>query len=146
MPNIICKKCYKFFLGQKKRKYCSKECAHLGSRKKVKKNCVCCGNEYERHFSAIIRGNSKYCSHECRIKYAVMEKSPQWKDGYCRYRQLAYSKYPKVCSHCGSLERIEIHHINNNRRDNRLENLMPLCRSCHIRIDGRSNRLKLLNT
>jgi len=38
----------------------------------------------------------------------------------------------EMCSECGDREEIEVHHIDSNRLNNELENLIPLCHSCHM--------------
>jgi len=45
----------------------------------------------------------------------------------------------KKCSLCGverSYGHFDIHHINGDRNDNRPENLLVLCRDCHINIEN----------
>jgi 5-methylcytosine-specific restriction endonuclease McrA len=37
-----------------------------------------------------------------------------------------------ACQHCGSTERLDIHHINRDKRDQSDENLIVLCRRCHM--------------
>jgi len=48
-----------------------------------------------------------------------------------QYRQKCLSQKINVCNICGASEDLAVHHINADRRDNRLENLVPLCSSCH---------------
>ena len=40
----------------------------------------------------------------------------------------------RICIDCGSKENIHIHHKNQNISDNRPENLVALCKSCHSRL------------
>jgi hypothetical protein len=40
------------------------------------------------------------------------------------------------CSACGA-KRAERHHIDGNPRNNRRSNVRPLCRKCHMTLDGR---------
>jgi len=40
------------------------------------------------------------------------------------------------CVLCDSKKNLEIHHINGIKRDNKKENLVCLCRKCHLRIDA----------
>lgn len=47
------------------------------------------------------------------------------------YRQKCLSQKANACDVCGANRRLVVHHINGDRSDNRLENLVPLCHSCH---------------
>jgi len=66
------------------------------------------------------------------------EKHPRWRGGIQTYRKIASAQKCNRCSttkfhyDCGRIG-IEIHHINGNRYDNRLENLETLCVPCHRR-------------
>ena len=65
------------------------------------------------------------------------EKCYEWKGGHRTY----YSKIAKaiyyehhtniLCEHCGSIEKIHIHHKDKNWRNNNIDNLQALCKSCH---------------
>lgn len=52
------------------------------------------------------------------------------------------------CERCGTSEwmgepiPLELHHINGNHYDNRLENLQILCSNCHMQVHGYSNNKK----
>jgi len=52
------------------------------------------------------------------------------------YRDRALSEYGEQCSECGETENIEVHHLNGDRTDNSLDNLLPLCRDCHAKVHG----------
>lgn len=62
-----------------------------------------------------------------------LEKNPRWIDGRKVYRKLAFEIYKieKKCNKCGSLEKLHIHHKDNNRKNNTKENLEVLCSFCH---------------
>jgi len=53
-------------------------------------------------------------------------------------RQLCLMHDDNTCLLCGR-ETNQIHHINGNRKDNRVKNLMAICRKCHIEIHKRSS-------
>lgn len=55
----------------------------------------------------------------------------QFKDGQSSvlYRKLIVKNQ---CSHCGTTEKLGIHHKNNDHYDNRIENLEVLCNPCHM--------------
>lgn len=149
----ICQLCKKQY-NSRNIKFCSKICLLISNGKKVggwNKNkieliCQRCGKNYQVPKSRI--KTSKYCSRICHNRSnsdkidRKAEKNPGWKGGIQTYREKAWNHFEKKCSECGCKENLEIHHINENRYDNRLENLKPVCRKCHQKIDGRSNRDK----
>lgn len=63
--------------------------------------------------------------------------------GKYNYRKKALDHYDNECVRCGNEfddEEIIIHHRNENRYDNRLDNLAPMCRSCHSRLHNERRR------
>lgn len=50
------------------------------------------------------------------------------------------------CELCGYTENLELHHINGNHYDNRLENLQILCPNCHAKTDNYRGRNSNRNT
>ncbi len=49
------------------------------------------------------------------------------------YRKVAFDKYPSVCAHCGFgiKDVLEVAHIDCNRANNAVSNLIILCPTCH---------------
>lgn len=49
------------------------------------------------------------------------------------YRQLAFTRYPPICAYCGFgvPEVLEVAHIDGNRQNNDIKNLVILCPNCH---------------
>lgn|SRR3990167_3073529 len=66
-------------------------------------------------------------------------KNKNWRGGSRVYfrtiaRAVFYENNTNViCEHCGITENICIHHKDENIENNNLNNLQPLCRSCHAR-------------
>jgi hypothetical protein len=56
------------------------------------------------------------------------ENNNNWKGGIGVYRQI---KKAEQCEECGSRENLLIHHIDEDRYNNTLENLKCLCKRCH---------------
>lgn len=47
------------------------------------------------------------------------------------YREDALAHWGDFCGICGDTLGLEVHHIDSNRENNKIENLMPLCGTCH---------------
>jgi len=61
-------------------------------------------------------------------------------------RSRAQNKYVlSVCVLCNKKSGTDRHHIDNNTLNNKEENIMILCRGCHMEIDGRMNNFKKLS-
>jgi len=60
------------------------------------------------------------------------------------YRHLLYKGIlNRICVECGenNLKRLHVHHIDENRSNNEIDNLMVLCRPCHLALHGRQERV-----
>jgi predicted restriction endonuclease len=53
--------------------------------------------------------------------------------GRINYRMLAFEHYPPICAYCGFgiPEILEVAHINGDRSNNEIDNLVILCPNCH---------------
>lgn len=47
------------------------------------------------------------------------------------YRSTALNAYGDRCLHCGSSEDVKVHHMDGDRSNDRRDNWVPLCQSCH---------------
>jgi len=97
------------------------------------------------------RTKLKFCSVSCKAKYLrggqfqKGDKHPLWKGGLSNKQGYLWNwKYirPKIlkrdnyaCKLCGSKENLEVHHINQDKHDNKNPyNLITLCKGCHTKI------------
>ena len=141
--NIIEIKAGRRIYDEKLKQFCSRSCAvSFYNSKKPKrlakiKFCKYCGNQ--------MKGSNFYCSIECHNK--AMELKDNAKDKYIEenYNNCADKTLKKYlikhrghrCEKCGIttwLDQpapIELHHMDGNSRDNRLDNLQLLCCNCH---------------
>lgn len=116
-------------------------CGNIASHEKVNNvTCAFCGKEIYRAPSRLTINKSGYfyCSRECGNlhKNQLREQSGEWLDSKS-YRKKAFDVYPHVCKICGwdQDERIlEVHHIDEDRENNTLNNLCILCPICHRKI------------
>lgn len=104
------------------------------------KNCTYCGKTVKRLKSriAVNKTGLFYCSRECgnRHKNVQREENGEWVDSK-NYRLRAFNSQEHKCFVCGwnEDERIlEVHHIDENRSNNSVENLKILCPTCHRKI------------
>jgi len=54
------------------------------------------------------------------------------------YRERCLEAKGEFCQICDDEKEIVVHHIDGDRENNDLDNLMPVCKSCHQRIHGGS--------
>ena len=131
------------------------------SKRKIIKNCLWCGNKFELNkypnilycekckSLAILRwklrnpervkeimikyrkSHLKLCRERTRL--SEIKRRNKLYFGGLKYEALKRDKY--ICQKCGkdiSMKYMScVHHINFNKSDNRIENLITLCRSCH---------------
>lgn len=167
---VKCDKCGKEFEKSDKRAkeslkrgwkmFCSDECKKSYKTKKVICECVNCGKTFERMLSQI-RG-ATFCSKSCANSYhnseRVGEKNPNYVDGAHKgrdYLTKAFRTYEWVCTICGNDDNdvIEVHHIDKNRTNSDVDNLICLCANCHRKVhrgsysitDEIKNKRKLKN-
>ncbi len=125
-------------------KYCSKKCQAKTQVKGKWLECDYCSKKIWRTPKDFRRSNSKkfFCSRACHCSWEnenrrCGENSPNWKAGQTVYRRLLkrHGKHVK-CNICKITDEriLVVHHIDSNRRNNKPQNLMWLCRNCHYLI------------
>ena len=152
-----CPQCGKSFQPRSGNKiFCSRQCASSwnqnpaargqGQTRVVK--CTTCGTPFER--SSV---SHKYCSHKCYTDANTGAANHRFSDfitqderGYLRYTSAHPEHAGKyvhavvwdtahpsgVCEKCGGQKEV-VHHIDSDKSNNELANLMGLCHSCHAR-------------
>lgn len=114
--------------------------------KKLKYRCAQCGNTVYKPKSQVKRAKNRnvFCNSSCAAKYnnshyRLGENNPNWIDGSHKgsfYLTLAFREYKHKCAMCGLEEEccLQVHHIDEDRSNPSLENLIILCANCHNRI------------
>lgn len=62
------------------------------------------------------------------------------------YRGIAFAHYGRACLACGSVHKLEVHHIDGNRLNREITNLAPLCHAHHKalhRVRGQTKQQRL---
>jgi len=116
------------------------KCPNCGFVKGEYFKCAYCGKEVYRTPKNIKKNKSGffYCSHTCGNlhKNELRKQSGEW-DNSLNYRLRAFEQLEHKCVVCGwdDDDRIlEVHHIDENRENNNIENLCILCPTCHRKI------------
>lgn len=108
--------------------------------------CEVCGKVFARPLWYLEKiGVPRTCSRVCHNRRLAKEaketkrlkgsNNPQWRGGISviYYRRLFEEVLPKKCQICGNDKHLVVHHKDGNRRNNNIENLVVMCKSCHQR-------------
>jgi hypothetical protein len=129
-------------------KYCSVDCSrrHQSRMKRIRQDCIICGNSFEFIQTRTHYGEVKYCSHGCYAKAITGEGSHCWKGGisfepYCpkfthELKEEVREAFNRECYLCGAREvdrKLAVHHCDYNKGQGcgKAWALIPLCTSCH---------------
>jgi len=126
--------------------------------REIEKDCENCGRKLRLNNTRDIE-RKKFCSRRCcslfYLNHRVLghyiphsentktqmsisaigkhegEKNGRFKQGQRIYRKLALNHFGHKCRLCGKEEKVCVHHIDGNRLNNKLNNLMVVCYDCH---------------
>jgi hypothetical protein len=146
MPIVKCKICSAsfyakpFWLKRGYGKFCSTICQYEGRKNGKMIPCDICGkNTYKPKKQ--LKGSKSgkfFCSKSCQTKWRNKEfigpRHANWKGGTSTYKNiLVRSRTPQICKLCKKKDKrvLAVHHIDKNRNNNRVENLVWLCHNCH---------------
>jgi len=118
----------------------------------MKTKCTKCNKDIEKCPSQIRRSKTGnlYCSKSCAVShnntlFKKGVKHPNYKTGIGCYRSLKFSSSDVLkCKECGIDNPIvlQVHHIDRNRKNNSLLNLVILCANCHLIAHSKDNQKK----
>lgn len=134
----ICERCGKDYHPRNDRVKTSRYCCFDCTRKpKIPKICIVCGKKYE--CLPFKEKQTRFCSRKCQHSL----KGPDHflygaKDKPWSYQLIGNRNIPDKCFICSisksSKKRMEIHHIDTNKKNFKIENLCKLCPSCHRKV------------
>ncbi|MDS0256040.1 HNH endonuclease [Haloarcula argentinensis] len=138
-------------------------CGHDCRRDRLDVECAWCGTSMEVFPKDDRRNDHHFCRHECyamwKSENLVGEDSPAWKGGYTKDRGTNWPKLREKalqaggyqCQGCGMTEDehreehgvgLSVHHIrpvtefDEPADADTVDNLVPLCRGCHLEWEG----------
>lgn len=146
MIAVKCRRCGKGFnvkpshLSYGHGKYCSRQCSSLNQRTGKEVACHICGKVVYR-IPKSLKGSKSgkyFCGKSCqtlwRNQLYIGEQHANYRGGMYSYRTiLGRSGMRRRCKLCGTLDArvIAVHHIDQNRKNNSIDNLAYLCHNCH---------------
>jgi 5-methylcytosine-specific restriction endonuclease McrA len=139
-------------LNHRPSEFCSTECARIAQRRGELRKCRARGcpktSYVQRGHLRKSPGNGWYCSPKCkgeRVRELKYRGGPfrMYGSNWDAQRRLARKRDGYTCQDCGQRQgklKLDVHHLKSRRsfgRDyisaNRLENLITLCRPCHVK-------------
>ena len=154
---VICDNCGQIFYKDVRRinesikngwkQYCSKTCKDQARTTKIKTQCAYCGKDIEvqPHIIKKSKSGNVFCSQSCACSfnntlYRSGENNPNWVDGqykgYSTYTKIAYRTYKHQCVICGCSDELmlQVHHIDQDRSNDSVDNLIILCANDHLKL------------
>ena len=138
---VYCKVCRKKFYVKPSHKkmghgiYCSRKCSDAGRKTGEIVACTYCKKIFYARLKQIKGSKSGhcFCRRICYLSYQVWDKHPRWKDGKSAYLPFMRNNVKPICSRCGMGNKrvLLVHHVDKDRQNNVLSNLIWLCRNCH---------------
>ena len=134
--------------------YCQQEARDIKfAKNRTLVKCAYCGKEFYKPNSKLESSKSGlyFCCREHKdlaqqIEFGLEEMWPEHYNRLTNYRNNAFRHYPHKCAICNWNEDediLEVHHIDEDRSHNELENLIILCPICHRKLT--SHKYKLIN-
>lgn len=100
---------------------------------KIEKECPVCKSKFITK-----KGHpreKKTCSYSCANSYFRSGKdNPNWKEDSTNYRTLCFEHYNHKCLVCDESLVLDVHHLDGDRTNNNINNLIPLCPTHHAYI------------
>jgi len=146
MPEIPCGVCGGIFYAKPSHqslgwgKYCSVKCRSKAQLKGKTVECLTCHKQVYKSPAQIkhSRSGSFFCSKSCqaisRNSSYTSQDHPNWTTGITVYRDiLLRSGVNQVCSCCNidDIRVLVVHHLDHNRHNNLVSNLIWVCLNCH---------------
>ncbi len=146
MPIVNCKKCDLEFKAKPSwiknghGIFCSSSCQYEAKKKGKIIECFICKKEVYKQKKALEKSKSGkfFCGKSCQTVWRNSEfvgvKHANWKEGEHAYRSvLVRHGIQKVCDNCKIEDKrvMAVHHVDRNRKNNDVTNLVWLCHNCH---------------
>lgn len=144
-----CEACSKEFYVPQYRivtaKFCSLFCQNVKQYQRTVFVCKVCGDQFSDSPS---RKDRIYCSQDCKTKDSIGEKERRKRIRILRVKKLGHNssramrrwiwefkeKKCEICDYSEKVYCLDIHHLDKNPTNNKVENLVVLCCMCHRKL------------
>lgn len=129
-------------------KFCSRKCQYQNARKGKVVSCSICGTHTYRKPKDLkgAKSGKYFCSKSCQAQWRnseyVGDKHANFTNGLWAYRSvLKRAGVEQKCRRCKTTDArvLAVHHLDRNRKNNAIENLIYLCHNCHHLIHHHKN-------
>ncbi|MEK6841238.1 MAG: hypothetical protein AAB529_01120 [Patescibacteria group bacterium] len=157
MPIVKCKKCGKEFYAKPSwlkvgnGKFCSAKCQYESYKKGKFVACNICGRKTWKQPKQIDHSKSGkfFCSKSCQTLWRNKEfrgsRHHNWKGGeHILHKSLLIENGTKsICKLCNCKDErvLAVHHLDKNRKNNDVKNLIFLCFNCHHLVHGHNIKI-----
>ena len=149
MPRVKCQRkgCNNYFYAKQSwikqgwGKYCSRQCHYEAKKRGKLVSCFICNKEVYRIPKDLRASKSKkyFCNKTCQTIWRNQvfrgPRHSNWKGGeHIEYREiLLKNRIKPICKSCHITDKrvLCVHHLDKNRRNNNIANLVWLCHNCH---------------
>lgn len=137
-----------------KPRYICPECKRVNRNRTRRVNCDFCGKEFILKRYSFENNEFHFCCRKCKDfaqrlssgeKFNSMRPYHYGNEKFIKYRKYAFDVYPHKCAICGWNEDeniLQVHHIDFNRGNNNIDNLIILCPNCHAKLSSHKYELK----
>lgn len=124
-------------------KFCSNKCHHISMKNGKFVECDQCKVKVYKNNTKLSLSKSgkffcgKSCQTKWRNKYFSGSKHSNWINGESTYRSiLLKNDIKRICKRCqnADIRVLVVHHVDHNRKNYHIKNLIWLCRNCHFLI------------
>lgn len=106
------------------------------------KICPVCGKHFKRNrFGKRLEDYTRfqqriYCSKSCSANRRKNDPNRERSS----FHYLARKHLRTCCAICGSIENLDVHHLDGNIKNNSTDNLETLCHHCHMKLHRRKRK------
>lgn len=126
-------------------KFCTSTCAAASTRKKrIEINCSQCNTVYKISERNLNKAVHHFCNNKCKHLFYIQNpnirgifKKHNGVSAVSTYRNLAFNTYEHKCYYCGYNQFedvLQVHHVDENRKNNSIQNLRIVCPTCHSEV------------